>query len=240
MAVVVILEGCGGLTLESLPAAAGVDFGVGAGSGSSQQGDAAILGQVLNDGANVGEGEVAALGEGGEVAGPPLLDGAENQLLQSALVHCFQAVEDGLGEGAVTTGEGVDDLAAADSGFGVADDEEVALDEGQRVGQMDLRPGFLAGLKSAGVEEADSGASLADVGVEGDAGVVLHGARSVGQQLHLGVEHGGRLEPAGRGDGLAALGLVVGYAGDVDGEAAAGVGFRQLLAVALEAADASA
>ena len=105
---------------------------------------------------------------------------------------------------------------------------------------MNLRPGFLAGLKSAGVEEADSGASLADVGVEGDAGVVLHGARSVGQQLHLGVEHGCWLEPAGDGDGLAPLGLVVGDAGDVDGEASTGICFPQLLAVALEAADASA
>ena len=76
MTVVVILESCGGLTLESLPAAAGVDFGVGAGASSSQQGDAAAFGEIFDDGANVVEGEVAALGEGGEVARPPLLHGA--------------------------------------------------------------------------------------------------------------------------------------------------------------------
>ena len=131
-------------------------------------------------------------------------------------------------------------MAAADGCLGVADDEEVALDEGEGLCEVDLCPCFVAGPEASGIEEANSGAGLADVGVEGDAGVVLHGAGSVGEQLDLGVEHGGGLKPAGDGDGLAALGVVVGDAGDIDGEAAAGVCFRELLAVALEATDAPA
>ena len=47
------------------------------------------------------------------------------------------------------------------------------------------------------------------------------------------------MEPARGGDSLATLGLVVGDAGDVDGEAPTGVCLRELLTVALETADAA-
>ncbi len=103
---------------------------------------------------------------------------------------------------------------------------------------MDLSPGFVTGPESTGVEESDPGAGLADVGVEGDAGVVLHGSWGVGEELYLGVDHGGGFKPTGGGDGLAAAGVVVGDAGNVDGEAAAGVRLDELLPVALEATDA--
>ena len=91
----------------------------------------------------------------------------------------------------MTAGEGVNNLAAADGGFRGAYDEEVALDEGHRVGQMYLRPGFMARQKLPSVEESNPGARFTDVGMEGNAGVVLHWTGSVGEQLHLGVEHCG-------------------------------------------------
>ncbi len=64
IAIVVVLEGPGGEAFESLPGGAGVDEGGGGGIGAAEEDDIAVGGEVFDDGAEVFDGEVAALGDG--------------------------------------------------------------------------------------------------------------------------------------------------------------------------------
>ena len=117
--------------------------------------------------------------------------------------------------------------------------EVVVLDDGDRLFQLELRPGRLAGLRRLGVQQAHAGDRLARARVDGDEHVVPDGPRGIFDHAQADVHRGRRREPAGRREHVAAADLLVGDAAQVGGHAAAGQGALDGLPVRLEVPDAS-
>ena len=169
------------------------------------------------------------------------LEGLEQDLFGRAVDQRLELGNDlGLEALVAAAGKGVDDNAAADGDAGrrLAEDEAVAFDQGDRGSQPDLDPGLVAGDQDVLVEKANPGDGLGRAAEKVDLGVVFQRAGRVGQVAQVAIDQGGGLEPAGHGQYLAALHLVLTDAGEVDGDTAAGHRLLDFGFVCLQAADA--
>jgi hypothetical protein len=133
--------------------------------------------------------------------------------------------------------------AGGDGRGGQAQDEAITVNQRERFVQLQLSRAGCAGREFVAVQEPHAGhahrcaAEDLDLGgVAEDAAGALVRSAACGAHFDVHVDERRRLHVAGAGDHAAARGLFEGDAGEVDGDAAAGRGARELLLVGLQAA----
>ena len=221
--------------LERAPAEGRIDHGVAIGCQVAEGYQVALFGQLRSSLQRFLPGQVGAAGEFSQAAGAPLLCHADNHVFAGAFVQQHQTLGNVRIEATVAAARvGVHHLPAAQGAVGGADDEVVALDHRQRLGQQQLHPTFRASRQLFGVEQPRPGRRLAGEQVKGHSLVVLQGMRGVVDHAEAGVHAAGRAQPAGGGEDFAALDVVTGNAGQVHCQSHARLGAGDAGLVALQ------
>ncbi len=167
------LQGDGNLVFEAIPTLAGIDHGVGFAAQVSQDHHFPRVGQPADPLQDFLLRQVGALGQGAQLAGAPLVRHAEQHVLPTALGQQREPVHYFRHETAVPPARvGVHHLAAPQGILGGADDEQVPLYHGQRVGQENLDPSLGAGVQPLGVQQPHPGGGLAGEQMKSQALVV--------------------------------------------------------------------
>ena len=182
--------------------------------------------------------QVGAAGKLGRPARPPLLRHADHHILAGPLVQQHQPFRHLRVKAAVAPARvRVYHLPPAQSAFGGAHHEIVALDHRQRLRQQQLHPALGPRLQPLGVQQPRPGRRLAGEQVKGDPFVMLQRMGRIAHHSQAGVNPLRRTQPARRRQDFPAPDVIAGYPRQVHRQPHPRLGAANPRLVALQPAD---